>query len=184
VRPLRLLDDIPGHLPALAALLADEGYSAAPHWQGVIPDTGPWVRHHDAEPLPADNAWMRLHARLADLLHLALPGGEQWLAAGALPLSGHEGIAWVEMSRGLLVHWLRLAPATDGGGPRVAAARVLAPTDWNFHPRGVLAQALVPLSDTDTARDDACRLAVAFDPCVAFSVEPPPAGQEGQACTR
>jgi Ni,Fe-hydrogenase I large subunit len=74
------------------------------------------------------------------------------------------------MSRGLLVHWVRL----DGTGEaaRTEAYRVLAPTEWNFHPRGVLARALAALHGAQ-AVDDAWRLAVAFDPCVAFTIIPP-----------
>jgi hypothetical protein len=67
----------------------------------------------------------------------------------------------------------------DGAdGPRVADARVLAPTEWNVHPQGHLAQALARLDPTDAAA--AARLAVAFDPCVAFEVEPP-AGPHNRA---
>ena len=140
-----------------------------PQWQGAVPDTGPWTRRRDSAPLPAHNAWMRLLSRLTDLLHLAVPDGPDWLALGRLQPAPGQGIAWVEMARGLLIHWVKLS---DGpGGPRVAACRVLAPTDWNFHPHGVLAHALAGV----THEDDARRLAVAFDPCVAFSVEMPQA---------
>ena len=62
-------------------------------------------------------------------------------AEGALPLADGEAIAWTEMARGLLVHWVRLEDSPSG--PRVADCRVLAPTEWNFHPRGVLAQACI-----------------------------------------
>ena len=131
---------------------------------------------------PADSAWARLVSRVVDVLRLALPGGERWLAQGSLPLGRGEGIAWVEMARGLLVHWVRLEPASDG--ERVAACRVLAPTEGNFHPRGLLAEALSALRDPG-AGDDAQRLAVAFDPCVEFIVHPLSAPEaKGAACTR
>jgi hypothetical protein len=70
----------------------------------------------------------------------------------------------------LLVHWIRLED-----GPRQADAaraqsyRVLAPTEWNFHPDGALARAL------REGRLDAERTrlaAVALDPCIGFDVEP------------
>ena len=69
------------------------------------------------------------------------------------------------MARGLLVHWVAL----DDRGERVADLRVLAPTDLNFHPQGVLARALSALPPQGAA-DRARVLAVAFDPCVAFDV--------------
>jgi Ni,Fe-hydrogenase I large subunit len=111
---------------------------------------------------------MRLIARLVDVLRLAAPGGRDWLAEGALPLAPGEAVAWAEMARGLLVHWVRLEDSPQG--PRVADCRVLAPTEWNFHPQGVLAQALASLRG-EGATAQAARAAVAFDPCVEFVVD-------------
>lgn len=175
-RPLDVLSDASTTLPMLARQMADvEGFCARPQWQGRVPDTGPWTRHADPARLPAHNAWMRFVSRLIDVLHLAGPHGAAWLSHGALPLHAGEGVAWTEMARGLLVHWVRLDPPLAGSSgvssdtARVAACRVLAPTEWNFHPRGVLAQSLAAL--IGPARHfDARRLAVAFDPCVAFEV--------------
>jgi hypothetical protein len=164
------LDDPARHLPALARRMAEEpGYCAQPGWCGSVPDTGPWSRQRDRSRLAADSAWVRLLSRVVDVLRLAAPGGEDWLAHGALPLGSNEGIAWVEMARGLLVHWVRL----EGPGPdaRVGACRVLAPTEWNFHPQGVLAQALSALH-APGGSDGARCLAVAFDPCVEFIIHP------------
>jgi len=162
-------------LPMLARQLVQPGFCSQPLWQGSLADTGPWSRHQDPLRLPAHNAWMRLVSRLVDLLRLAMPGGADWLTAGALTLPGHAGIAWVEMARGLLVHRVQLA----ADGLQVANAQVLAPTDWNFHPRGLLARALVPVHDADDAR----RLAVAFDPCVEFSVDGAPGPRDTAAHT-
>jgi hypothetical protein len=167
---LDLLAEPERRMPALAARMAHEaGYCARPDWQGAVPDTGPWCRHNDPLRLPADSAWVRLVGRVVDVLRLAAPGGEHWLTRGALPLGPREGIAWVEMARGLLVHWVRLEPGADG--PAVAACQVLAPTEWNFHPQGVLARALSGLRGPQAAAD-ARRLAVAFDPCVEFIIHP------------
>ena len=69
------------------------------------------------------------------------------------------------MARGLLVHHVVL----DGACARVVACRVLAPTEWNFHPIGVVAQRV---SRLDGYTPDALRqlrlLMAAFDPCVPF----------------
>lgn len=168
--PLRLQDD---DLPQLARSMATApGFCLQPHWHGTPRSTGPWSRHADTALPCATTAWHLLVARLLDTLHLALPGGEHRLWHGALTLGPGEGLAWCEMARGLLVHRVVLAP----DGRHLAAAQVLAPTEWNFHPEGPLAQALAGLDPRwPTATLDAAArcLAVAFDPCVDFSVEPP-----------
>jgi hypothetical protein len=171
--PLRLLDQPLAHMPRLARRMAEEAdFCARPDWNGEAAETGPWTRTVDPLPLPLHNAWMRLITRLVDVLRLAAPGGRDWLAEGALPVAPGEAIAWTEMARGLLVHWVRLEDSPRG--PRVADCRVLAPTEWNFHPQGVLAQTLAMLQGGDAA-EQAARAAVAFDPCVEFSVEREPA---------
>ncbi|MDT7833622.1 hypothetical protein [Aquabacterium sp. OR-4] len=168
--------------PAAAGASAEAGASGAVDAAGAdpgaeaLPDTGPWSRHHDRLAPAAHNAWMRLVSRLVDLLQLAspagaphAPGGADWLAAGAASPAPGEGLAWVETARGLLAYRVALA-ADDGSpaGPRLQALQVLAPTDWNFHPQGVLARALQAQAAGDAPA--ATRLAVAFDPCVAFTV--------------
>ena len=168
-RPLRLLDQPLAQMPRLARRIADEpGFCARPDWNGEPAETGPWTRTVDPLPLPLHNAWMRLIARFVDVLRLASPLGRDWLAEGTLPLGRGEAIAWTEMARGLLVHWVRLEDSPQG--PCVADCRVLAPTEWNFHPRGMLAQTLAALHGEDRAAQ-AARAAVAFDPCVAFVVD-------------
>ncbi|MEO8675366.1 MAG: nickel-dependent hydrogenase large subunit, partial [Casimicrobiaceae bacterium] len=59
----------------------------------------------------------------------------------------------------------------DGG--RVAAYRIVAPTEWNFHPAGALVRGLATLAANDEPRlVREARLAVqALDPCVACCVE-------------
>ena len=71
------------------------------------------------------------------------------------------------MARGLLIHWVELAPGAADNA-RVNSYRVLAPTEWNFHPRGALADSL------RGGRPDAARALLAgavLDPCVEFVVE-------------
>jgi hypothetical protein len=78
---------------------------------------------------------------------------------------GH-GIAGVETARGLLVHAVTLA------GDRITAYHIVAPTEWNFHPRGALAADLVEVLASD-AREVEQRAALAvqsLDPCVPYAV--------------
>jgi uptake hydrogenase large subunit len=58
----------------------------------------------------------------------------------------------------------------DGNG-NLAEARVLAPTEWNFHPTGPLACALRGRALGPDARADLTRRIAAFDPCVEFHVD-------------
>jgi hypothetical protein len=166
--PLDVLHDGQAGVRALAAAVAaDKAFAERPQWRGAPAETGPWTRHGRATTVCS--AWDRLGARLADLALLAtgVP-----LALGSLALGAGEGIAWTEMSRGLLVHWVRLdGQSTDPSSTRAQRYHVLAPTEWNFHPDGAFAQWL-----RDSAPSPArVRLAAAtLDPCVPFSIEPEP----------
>ncbi len=169
-RPLRVHAD-PADLAAIAAALrADPAFAQRPQWQGVAWETGPWTRLADPAPQRYADAWLRLGARLAEVARLAAndaPGGAGALRRGALALGPHEGMAWCEMARGLLIHRVELDRAAE---PRIARCDVLAPTEWNFQPSGPVARAIAPLA----ARDDAAArfVAAAFDPCVAIRIGP------------
>lgn len=162
-------------LRQLAASLRElPGFTRQPCWQDDCAETGCWTRLHDAaRPMPA-TPWQRLGARLAELVRLSLPdeagqGGGGWLAFGALQVAAGEGLAWAEMARGLLAHHVVL----DGAAARVAAYRVLAPTEWNFHAEGAVAAALEGLGPAlgDAAPGRIAALMAAYDPCVRFEVE-------------
>jgi Ni,Fe-hydrogenase I large subunit len=86
------------------------------------------------------------------------------LATGAMKLGPGQALAWCEMARGLLLHWVQL----DAQGA-VQDYRVVAPTEWNFHPDGALARALAALPASDTLA--ASTLAAAFDPCVVCTIK-------------
>lgn len=181
-----------------AALAGGADFSQRPHWQGEPRETGPWSRQRhvqeaapwwphghvqetgpgsrhgharesgpSSQPHPAParlptTAWDRLAARWIELVELSCADAPL-LRQGALQLVPGEAIAWCEMARGLLFHWVRLDPAGQ-----VQDYRVLAPTEWNFHPQGTLARALEQLAPADTAA--AAMLGAAFDACVPCSV--------------
>jgi Ni,Fe-hydrogenase I large subunit len=125
------------------------------------------------QPLLA--AWIARRGRgvgarlLARLLELA--GLPQRLRAGggkvvmAHPLGDNTGMAAIETSRGLLIHAVCLS------GNTVADYRIVAPTEWNFHPAGPLTQALASLASGDDAVIRAEEICQSLDPCVAFGVE-------------
>ena len=73
-------------------------------------------------------------------------------------------LAQVEAARGLLIHRLVLEQG------RIVSYQVVAPTEWNFHPAGVAAQALRGLvaDDETLLRHQAAMLICAIDPCVGY----------------
>lgn len=163
----------------LAAMAQEEHYAARPHWQNRPLESGPLVRMQ-AHPVVAgllaragNTVFTRVVARcleLADLaarMHRCLEGipVPSWIEA--LPLGGSIGAAAVETARGLLLH------RVDLHGGRVARYRIVAPTEWNFHPAGALAQGLagLPAADARQARQRAVWLILALDPCVGYEVE-------------
>ena len=65
----------------------------------------------------------------------------------------------METARGRLIHRARVV---DGV---ITQYRILAPTEWNFHPQGVAVQALSGLEP-----DQAKAVVEAIDPCVDFEL--------------
>ena len=86
------------------------------------------------------------------------------------------GISQVEAARGRLVHRVELERAL------VRSYRILAPTEWNFHPRGVLVQGLTGLQARTQAELNrrAASLINAIDPCVGYQLRIIPAEEEPQ----
>lgn len=167
----------PASLRAVGATLALQGgFALQPRWHGQVAHTGPWARLHQSAPAQPWTAWSLLGSRLAELVRLCLPdapgeAGAGWLAWGALPTGERQGLAWVEMARGLLIHQVALADAPPGAAPVVSACQVLAPTEWNLHPEGVAAQALATLpADAPGLQARVRLLMAALDPCVPFQI--------------
>lgn len=156
-----------GALHALADTLdADAGFPLRPTWQALPAETGCWTRvgRTGAQPRP-HNAWMRWQYRVAELIALARADAPPSLRSGMLALGAGRGIAWSEMSRGLLVYAVRLARRSSGWV--IDSCRVIAPTEWNFHPAGGLARALqAPGLAVDTVR----AAVAALDPCVEVAL--------------
>jgi hypothetical protein len=173
-RSLDLLDTDLARQTANLRAVAQEissnpGFAQHPTWLGQCAETGPWTRLRHRHHTSHTSTWARLASRWTELLEIAampkhLPTPQPpLLAQGALRLGEGQAIAWCEMARGLLLHWVQL----DAQG-RVAGYQVLAPTEWNFHPQGILAQALTSLPAHDAK--SALTLAAAFDACVECTV--------------
>lgn len=167
---LRPHADGPGLCRLGEALALTPALALRPQWDGACAHTGPWSRiGQTSSDLPL-TPWGLLGARLAELARLVLDGGGATLGWGAVSTGPNRGLAWVEMARGLLVHQVEVDPATG----RVLACRVVAPTEWNFHPHGEVAQRVARIAP-DLPEAERTRqvnlLVAAFDPCVPFTIE-------------
>jgi hypothetical protein len=161
-------------------------FVAAPTWQGRVYETGPLTREL-SRPLVSNlyarygnGLLTRLVARLTELA--AIPTRMRELQAA---LSGHPqprdplgkrrdpgyeagvGIGIIEAARGRLVHRVEVAAG------RVTRYQILAPTEWNFHPRGALVQGLAgtPVEGLDDLYRQVRLVVGALDPCVAYELE-------------
>ncbi len=180
VSPLSTTDDPPLLIarPDNATMLAlsqacddDLEFSRHPTWRGAAAETGALARWQ-ADPLlialrqrSRSRLPVRFVARLRSLAHLL--AGRVNAEAGAVALPSGGGIAWVENARGLLVHQVRL------DADQITCYRIVAPTEWNFHPDGPLASALIgaPAPDLTTVKRYTEQLVHSLDPCVACHVE-------------
>jgi hypothetical protein len=160
----------------VAALDAEPDYERAPHWKGKPRETGPlarMARHPLVRALLAARGagvLARLVARLAELARsIEVLAGDAPARArhGGFAIAQGDGLGWVECARGLLVHRTRLA------GERIADYRIVAPTEWNFHPRGAFARGALAIEADSEAELErrARRLAASLDPCVALRLE-------------
>jgi Ni,Fe-hydrogenase I large subunit len=117
----------------------------------------------------------RLTARLVELA--AIPSNLRRLAPALAenrpasptvdrPTGNGVGLGQVEAARGRLVH--RAVMAND----RVDSYQILAPTEWNFHPHGVVAKGLVSLGSgsEEVLRRKAALWINAVDPCVGYEL--------------
>ncbi len=169
-----------------------EPFSARPDWDGQACETGPLARQRwrslvaELHRRHGNGLMTRLTARLTDLA--ALPRRMQrylqvMRASGKveLPVQGgvtagaaHCGTGVVETARGRLIHRVRLRAGV------VERYRIVAPTEWNFHPDGPLVRGVMtlPAADKRELRRQVAMLVIALDPCVAHDVIVEPSGAE------
>ncbi|TCT18040.1 nickel-dependent hydrogenase large subunit [Thiobaca trueperi] len=162
----------------IARLTAPDGaeFIARPTWNGCAHETSPFTRRAACAPLPdlvscyGRGILARLAAQLLEVACLLAEIRTDLADAPAsTPVESGIGIGRAAAARGLLIH---LAQVEQG---RIRDYRILAPTEWNFHPQGVVAQALMGLPDAgdDTLKRQAEHIIMATDPCVAFDLTLP-----------
>lgn len=173
--PLLAEPDAPGLVELAGRTDDDADFCRQPVWRGQPVETGALARLQDDALFagdggrPAGRPLQRFVARLRELAGLL--AGRRRPRVGALALDGDHGagggLAWVDNARGLLIHRVVLA------GERLQRYRIVAPTEWNFHPRGALPQALLgaEVADPSAARRLGHRLVQSLDPCVSCRIE-------------
>ncbi len=154
-----------------AACDGDPEFARLPNWHGAPAETGALARLR-SDPLIGEligRSTTRVPARfVARLREFALLlAGRAIPVVGARTLPDGGGVAWVENARGLLIHQVHLDQE------QVRSYVIVAPTEWNFHPAGALASALLgtAATDLDAVQRRATQLVNSLDPCVACHVE-------------
>lgn len=156
----------------LPALLDDPGFAARPHWRGQAAETGAVARLAGHPLLPRQDTTIaaRLLARLLELAQLAgVLRGDTLSHLGwvhCAQVQENTGLAWLQTSRGLLLHYAQV----ENG--QVADYRIIAPTEWNFHPDGAFTCGLTGKTarSEKEARHHAELLLLALDPCVGYEI--------------
>ena len=167
-------------------LAGDDGqaFCARPDWEGAVYETGALARRWE-EPLIAalradygNGLLTRWAARALESRALLAELHDDWHQIVEQPATTLEttatgaGLGLVECARGRLTHWV------DIGAGQVRQYRILAPTEWNFHPDGPLIQGLIgawPVQQA-TILHAATLLITTLDPCVGFdlAIDPSP----------
>ena len=167
-------------LPDIARALAEDddgSYRRAPLWRNRPHEVGVFALLRDDSRLAGLGAgWAgRTVAALTSLkvrLHQLCQGLRDDEIADPARRLGEVADGWhaaaVETARGPLLHAVRLE------GERVIGWRILAPTEWNFHPEGVIAHAVhaLPAVSRNQAERFTRALAALLDPCVPAVLVP------------
>jgi Ni,Fe-hydrogenase I large subunit len=154
----------------------------APDWKGAVYETSPLTRmvsHPLLQQLRQRYGFGLLTRLVARLLELAsIPAKlQQQLQAliqdrcdvERMPfgLEAGEGLGQVEAARGRLMHRAVVYRGV------IAGYQILAPTEWNFHPQGMVARGLMslPAQEIDTLKQYVDLFITAIDPCVGYRLE-------------
>ncbi|HVO91072.1 MAG TPA: nickel-dependent hydrogenase large subunit [Casimicrobiaceae bacterium] len=161
---------------SLAPAMLRDGFQRMPSWGGEPVETGALARtQHASLVRDLQRRWgngvaTRMVARLVELamlLEQLAAGSPSPTAVRTCGCDAGAATAAVQTARGLLLHRARIEH------DRVTDYRIVAPTEWNFHPDGALVRGL---RDRRFAGDQAMRTAAtlaiqALDPCVASRIE-------------
>jgi len=147
----------------------DNKFSRLPEWHGAAAETGAIARYPQQAQKVGSFFSSRWLARLNELLDWC-DGKDQVGAGGTVSsacVANNIGRSLVETARGLLMHEIIL------DGDRVQDYVIVAPTEWNFHPQGVLPKLIQGTSthDRDALQHHVALLIATLDPCVPWVLE-------------
>lgn len=153
-----------------------ESFIATPSWQGNCHETTSFSRQFQ-QPL-IKNLYKEFNTGLitrwtARLIELALIPSQ--MCALLKPDNKNKakhsaqsilGVSQVEAARGRLIH--RVEMEND----IIRNYQILAPTEWNFHPKGIIAEGLanIQAKNDDEYKQLAHLMINAVDPCVAYQL--------------
>lgn len=186
-RLLRKLDDADAGMPSPEAIpllpeftaqqawemwgkVMNEGFARQPDWRGTPAETGALARYADL-PLFADllrqrpsRFVARVLGRIRELLETLT--GQAGTRIDYAEAGQGAGLAVVKTARGLLMHRVQLARE------KVENYLIVAPTEWNLHPRGALSAGLLGMAAADEAMlmQNTRMLMLSLDPCVGFEI--------------
>ncbi len=155
--------------------MRDADYVKQPQWSGHCCETTSLTRCdspvlQDLKQVYGNGLLARLVARLTEIALLAtrlktqVLHSQRELVAETKPASA--GIGQVAAARGQLVHRVKLNAGS------ISDYQILAPTEWNFHPQGVVVASLASLRGDPAQVEQQARLLVnAIDPCVAYDLQ-------------
>jgi len=136
----------------------------------VAKDSDNWNKMVQLEPLKT-----RLMAKFVDIRrHLqALLYPEANLEQfkqnlfGSLKLAEDERVAWVETARGRLYHFAK----SENRHEPVKSYVISAPTEWNFHPKGIAGELIAGLKNKshEQWKAEVSMIAQIIDPCVPLA---------------
>jgi len=161
---------------------AAEDFIAAPRWQGRCHETSPLSRQFDQPLIQAlhqefDNTlitrWLARLVELASIPRQLQHIRRQLTDAPADALRQGEiahhtcgGLSQVEAARGRLIHRVQIEDDL------ISRYQILAPTEWNFHPQGLVRQSLdsISVGDRNGLGTLAHIVINAIDPCVGYEL--------------
>lgn len=174
------------HLPDLnpkrvGKLMQNTGFIKQPTYQDTIYESTPYSRQSNHKLIKqlfniyGNGLFARSVAQLLEVFELLnniksrYTGIEFEKISYEIQSFGVESksLVCLEAARGRLFHQM----STEGG--KIKSYQILAPTEWNFHPQGVLSRMIevITYKNEKDLIDQIMLLANAVDPCVGYSIE-------------
>jgi len=153
-----------------------------PSWQGQHYETNSLsrqIKHPLIQLLHTEFDYGLITRWTARLVELALIPQQmrdlyqkiQTQSAGTETSTEKLGIAQVEAARGRLIHRVELT-AEKNDNVTISNYQIVAPTEWNFHPKGLIKKSLINIKvHNKKEHEQLAHLMInAIDPCVAYKL--------------